>query len=173
MYDKNISQVDIVGRTGTNKSTVSLWFNGHVKPNQKSIRMLADFIGCRYEWLATGDGSPFPPQKDGEDYVMPLKLEEECGEYRSGPNEDKGVLNENELIGQTKDVLRSNTVYRGALASNIKAFHKAVRGEKEMEDIIIQMKMMKDQLDRMEKKIDGRISPEETEKRKILSNIGE
>lgn len=165
MYDKKISQADIVGKTGTNKSTMSLWFNGHVKPNSKSIRMLAEFIGCEYEWLSSGEGEMF-----GRDMSL---IGKQAADYDADKENKLTSINESELIEQTKDVLRSNTVYRGALASNIKAFHKAVRGEKEMEDVISRMKMMQDQLNRMERKIDERVSPEASEKRKILNSSGQ
>lgn len=60
---KKIEQSDIVTKTGVNKSTISLWFNGKVSPGPKNLRLLSDFFNCDYDWLAEGMGEPFTPIK--------------------------------------------------------------------------------------------------------------
>ncbi len=47
-----------------------------------------------------------------------------------------------EAMEMTKEVLASKTIFRGALLQNIKAFHRAVRGEKEMASLRDQMQDM-------------------------------
>lgn len=40
-----------------------------------------------------------------------------------------------DMVSMTIEILKSNTVYKTALASNIRAFHQAVKGEQEMDDL--------------------------------------
>jgi transcriptional regulator with XRE-family HTH domain len=53
---KKINQIDISNELGIDRSTVSKWWNGKVKPRGKNIRILADYLGCSAEWFASGKG---------------------------------------------------------------------------------------------------------------------
>lgn len=54
---KKINQIDISNELGIDRSTVSKWWNGKVKPRGKNIRILADYFGCDAEWFASGKGT--------------------------------------------------------------------------------------------------------------------
>lgn len=71
-------------------------------------------------------------------------------------------FDEDQAIEQTRYVLRSDTVYRSALVSNIRAFYQGVKREEEMQGVEHNMKEMKDQLNRLEKMIEslGGLIPE-------------
>jgi flagellar biosynthesis GTPase FlhF len=66
----------------------------------------------------------------------------------------KGTLEkqptEEEMLVMTKAVLASNTVYRAALASNVRAFYKAVVNEGEMEMLRDEIAEMKEGQKRIE-----------------------
>ena len=57
------------------------------------------------------------------------------------------------LLVMTTGILESNTVYSSALAANIRAFHRAVEGEKEMSDLREKMDQMLSKMDEMEKQL--------------------
>ena len=59
------------------------------------------------------------------------------------------AIDEDEAIEQTRYVLRSDTVYRGALVSNIRAFYQGVRREEEMAGVDEQMIDMQNKMDMM------------------------
>ena len=58
-------------------------------------------------------------------------------------------INEEEAIEQTRYILRSDTVYRGALHSNIRAFYQGVKREEEMAGVDEQMIEMQNKMDMM------------------------
>jgi len=55
-----------------------------------------------------------------------------------------------EMVKMTMQVLASDTVYRSALASNIRAFHQAVNMEKEMQSVNEKLARMEERMARME-----------------------
>lgn len=155
-------QADVVADLKKDRPTVSKWWNGGVVPGPKNMRMLADYFGCNVAWLTTGKGEPFPdPTLTAVDSWL---SQEERGMSELSEHElaiateriahkakehfglmekkevDYGVdkkLDErsiNELLTDTQVVLESETVYRQALASNIRAFKQAVINEDKMKN---------------------------------------
>jgi transcriptional regulator with XRE-family HTH domain len=62
---KNLNQSDIAEGIGTNKSRVHEWVKGTIKqPQRKTLRKIAGFTSCELDWLETGKGDPFPPEKE-------------------------------------------------------------------------------------------------------------
>ncbi len=103
------------------------------------------YFGCDLLWIEKNQGEPFP-----ESETKP-------------PNNKIDLLHEqedwtlNEMVEMTKGVLESDTVYRNALSSNIRAFHKAVTEESEMDSVKkelaiakVERKEMSDRMERME-----------------------
>jgi len=62
------------------------------------------------------------------------------------PLEQDHTVTASEMLIMTSVVLESNTVYRSALASNIRAFYQAVKGEQEMSDLRDEIKKMREEL---------------------------
>lgn len=56
-------------------------------------------------------------------------------EYGHEADQEEGTTPPLDMVSMTIEVLQSNTVYKSALASNIRAFHQAVKGEGEMNDL--------------------------------------
>lgn len=50
-----------------------------------------------------------------------------------------------EMVAMTVEVLESKTVYRGALASNVRAFHQAVKMEGEMRGVKEELQQMREE----------------------------
>lgn len=68
---------------------------------------------------------------------------------QSGGPESEHNIPASEMLIMTSVVLESNTVYRSALASNIRAFYQAVKGEREMNDLRDEIKKMREELAEM------------------------
>lgn len=133
------------------------------------------------EWLERGD-SPKSSQSDKEEMkrwsdkvaatIEPGSPEKKHdllsrrrkltapGEQTVAPPDES--FDEDQAIDQTRYVLRSDTVYRSALVSNIRAFYQGVKREEEMSGVDDRMRSMKEQLDRLEKMIEslGGLVPE-------------
>jgi len=187
---KNFSQREVADELGINEARISEWLSGKVKaPRRTTIIKLAILFECDVNWLADGSGAPFPTNDGPAEEIAKNNF----GKYQTPENrqnlyQDKFVgpskyemseqeeqyesLNENELLDQTTEVLRSKTVYRGALASNIKAFHKAVRGEKEMDGMKDQISSMQAQLDRIEKLLKKENQKDEGAEREVQADFG-
>lgn len=69
-FEKKVYQADIVASLKKDRATVSKWWNGDIIPGPKNLRLLADYFGCNYEWLATGDGPMFPYQPPPGDNIV-------------------------------------------------------------------------------------------------------
>jgi transcriptional regulator with XRE-family HTH domain len=78
---KKIGQKDIVEGAEVDKAQVSNWLTGKVAtPRRTTIHKLADFFGCNIEWLATGEGKPWPNSKNigyGIEQPGVLEMQEE------------------------------------------------------------------------------------------------
>ena len=48
---KNLTQADIVKRTGIPKGSISQYISGHVEPKQDRIYLIAKALGVREAWL--------------------------------------------------------------------------------------------------------------------------
>lgn len=90
-----------------------------------------------------------PPQRIRKSFSVelpPVPLDESlpaplpAGQKEATVEQDEPSLDQ--MVHMTTAVLGSNTVYRAALASNIRAFYKAVTGEEEMEYLRGQVERM-------------------------------
>ena len=165
---KKFDQKDIADGLDIFPATVNRWWHGKVKPRGKSLRNLAEFLGCNSEWLETGKGQMFgyqPPPGDNirfnfgkpaESTQTPnttahVDLDVSSGTSNASPSADGALPSDTsddeeipieDMVLMTREVLASRTVYRSALASNVRAFHQAVKKEE-------QMKTTNDRLDAM------------------------
>lgn len=65
-----------------------------------------------------------------------------------------------EMLIMTTAVLESDTVYRSALASNIRAFYQAVKGEQEMSDLREEVKKLHEKIDELKELMHNQENPE-------------
>lgn len=113
-------------------------------------------------WLKTGEGPMLRPQtkvaatiepgsKEKKNQLLARRRNYEApGEKTNLPAATDESFDEHEAIDQTRYILRSDTVYRSALVSNIRAFHQGVKREEEMQGVDDRMRLMQEQMDRME-----------------------
>lgn len=114
---------------GIPPSTFQFYIKGRMPHGDHLIRIRKTY-NVNTDWLLTGEGSI---------YIDKDHHPEDSG---SGSQQEE-QLNIPELRDMTTVVLESNTVYRAALAANVRAFYKAVKNEEEKME-------MQEQLTRIE-----------------------
>lgn len=165
-FEKKLIQADLVLILRQASSTVSRWWNGEIVPGAKNLRKISDYFSCDYNWLKTGEGVPFPEKK----YQMKSKVNLDPGKITATISPGNKELyqelkktNSNnikyksekepsveDMLHMTKIVLNSNTVYKSALASNVRAFYKAVLNEEEMNKMQKEISEIKEGQKRLE-----------------------
>ncbi|BDD88733.1 hypothetical protein [Desulfofustis limnaeus] len=115
---------------GENRTRLYAWIKNNNIPDTGII--LAKHPEISVDWLRTGKGPMLKQEqqksrlrKTHEIYMPGDAEEDERSEHPSS----------SDMLIMTAKVLESNTVYRSALASNIRAFFQAVQGEEEMNDM--------------------------------------
>lgn len=92
------------------------------------------------DWLVTGDG---PKNRDeSAPATAPAPAQPE-----PPPSEDDFKMSD--MLTKTAEVLESETIYRTALASNINAFHQAVRSERTLVRIEERMGLLEQRMEEL------------------------
>lgn len=138
-----------------NEKTLSAW-----RSRNSQSAVVKILYKCKREfsenYLLTGEGEPFPdPTHRAVDKWLsteergPSELSEhereiamerlvQVGKKRLGATDKQGIQEQDfsidEMLSDTRTVLESDTVYRQALASNIRAFKQAVINEGKMKN---------------------------------------
>lgn len=110
-------------------------FQGYMQgrdPHVEHLLRLRETYGVNTDWLLSGKG--------------PTYIEEVS--QATNPPDTEEPVNIPELRDMTTVVLESNTIYRAALAANVRAFYRAVKNEDEKME-------MQEQLTRIEAKHDA------------------
>ena len=166
-----IEQLDLGEKTGASKQTISGYEKGRSYPSYDFLASLSVLAAVSLDWLITGrDFSAVPgaaaaieqSKKKGEIAAtiepgrsMRDKLNQGAPPVRqngvgpSVPEELKRAdsidesFSMSEMVTMTMEVLESKTVYRSALASNVRAFHQAVKMEGEMQGVKEDLRQMR------------------------------
>lgn len=156
---------------GITKGSISGYESGDVNPTPEALIELARLGEVSLDWILTGHecgvNSPMaaPTKKKGE--IAPSA---EAGKHavcdrhkRHTQHADKTVHHQSspegisrtdfidesfsltEMLTMTVEVLESKTVYRSALASNVRAFHQAVKMEGEMQGVKEEVSAMRNE----------------------------
>jgi transcriptional regulator with XRE-family HTH domain len=138
MDHKNVNQLELADGADLHQSRISAWLKGVTdKPRRDTLLKLSKYFSCNIEWLEKGDGPMFSKEVvDSVNVAVDLKE----------TNEEHSSVDLPEMLKMTTTVLLSDTVYKPALASNIRAFHKAVIVEREMNDLKSDVQEIKQQM---------------------------
>lgn len=153
---------DLADYLGVSRNNLYSWIHRGSIGNRKLL--LAKFPYLNEGWLVTGSGPMFlidennidalpdnwpPPPTTGNK----VKATIEPGSERLRQNierqknteqlEDNDQWSVEELLQMTREVLESHTVYRPALAANVKAFYKAIKTEDEMNSITEEVRALR------------------------------
>ena len=151
---------------GITKGSISGYESGDVNPTPEAIIELARIGDVSLDWLLTGHESAggkamgVSTTKKGE-IAATIEPGNHSGRNRAkSPDRQKAhtqtkpasmpvedLIDESfsmsEMVTMTIEVLESKTVYRSALASNVRAFHQAVKMEGEMKGVKEEVQMMR------------------------------
>ena len=118
---------------GENKTRLYAWIkNGNI-PDTGII--LAKHPEINPSWLKTGEGPMLRYQPPPGDQINFSHKSTKSKVDQPSPPDQGEFFNMRDMVNMTMEVLESETVYKSALASNIRAFHKAVNMEKEMNQL--------------------------------------
>jgi len=144
------------------EATISRWAKSGKVPTRKSLTKIANATGCSVEWLKSCQGEMMKSLvgKAADAAIDPLN------EAAGGSVEvyRKNIISSDfkisDMVNATIRILESDTVYKTALASNIRAFDNAVIQEADVDDlkgkidILIQTQFaMKDEMAEMRREI--------------------
>lgn len=114
-----MTQSEFANRVGINVNTLRNYERGDSLPNLEIAASICRHFGARTDWLVLGEG----PMRCGESSPdVPAQA--------AVPHAIEDEWKMTDMVTMTVEVLESETIYRTALASNIRAFHQAVRSER-------------------------------------------
>ena len=67
--NKKVVQADLARALKQSSSAISRWWNGNFVPGNKNVRLIAGYFGCDVDWLAYGEGHPFPAHEKSRSIV--------------------------------------------------------------------------------------------------------
>lgn len=115
-----LTQDVVAQKTGISRAAIQAYESGKI-PKGDYLLTLSEVLNCSVDWLLKGgmtcECAPVPVANGAQ--TTPA--------YPQPPEEDFKM---SDMVTKTIEVLESDTIYRTALASNINAFHQAVRSER-------------------------------------------
>lgn len=156
---------------GITKGSISGYESGDVNPTPEALIELARLGKESLDWILTGQeygvnppvAAPTKKKGEIETSAEPGKQEVSDRHKRHTPPADltahhqaspEGISRTDftdesfsltEMVTMTIEVLESKTVYRSALASNVRAFHQAVKMEGEMQGVKEEVSAMRNE----------------------------
>ncbi len=155
-----MTQGDIVKKSGISLASIQSYERGNI-PKGDYLLILSDLLDCSIDWLLKGTEAreSASPAAQPEPQAAPASTPQ--------PEEDFKM---SDMITKTVEVLESDTIYRTALASNINAFHQAVRSERLLAQLVVRMEAMEAKLDRMAE-IEARMTELEKENAELKRRL--
>jgi len=121
----------------------------HAKTNKKIPPAWFVNIASKYslslDWLVFGTNS----MRRGEE--SPISTEGKPEPVQCLPAEDFKM---SDMLTKTAEVLESDTIYRTALASNINAFHQAVRNDRTLAEMERRVAHLEEKIDAMSRRME-------------------
>lgn len=120
----DMTQADFASRAGINVNTLRNYERGDSIPNLEVAASICRCFEVNSDWLILGEG----PMRRGESAPATSLTTAQVEPPPTLPAEDDFKMSD--MLTKTAEVLESGTIYRTALASNINAFHQAIRSER-------------------------------------------
>ena len=138
-------------RFGISRNTVMRYESGERQPDAGFIAAICKEYGINAHWLITGEGEP----------IGDFSKDDFVSEKSSGRSAqvDYNDINIQEMLNLAAEVLTSDTIYRPALAANIKAFHRAIGTDRDNRDLRTRLEVMESKFEQLERNLleqDGR-----------------
>jgi hypothetical protein len=136
--------VDVANALGISQQSIS-GAKAKAKIPEKWLSKISDKYGVSSDWLRTGEGEMRRPEKTAAETLARMADSNAASEAfakmpgmgapMASANNDHDDFDFAEVMAQTIDILKSKTVYTTAIVSNIKAFHKAITTEQQIENM--------------------------------------
>ena len=133
------SQDAFANRLNINKNTLGFYERDERTPNATFVADICKQECIATDWLLYGEG----PMRRGE--TAPAAASP-AQPQPSPPEEDFKMV---DMVTKTVEVLESDTIYRTALASNINAFHQAVRSERTLARLEERMELLEKRVEEL------------------------
>ena len=147
------SQDAFANRLNINKNTLGFYERDERTPNATFVADICKQELISSDWLLYGEG----PMRRGE---KAIEAPQPVAVPAVQPIEDDWKMTD--MVTMTVEVLESDTIYRTALASNIRAFHQAVRSERLLAQLVDRVAALEAREDRWAA-IDARMTELENE----------
>lgn len=115
------TQKDLAQKIGVTTNSIQNYEKGQVPSGDIVVRLAKEFA-CSTDWLLTGEGGAGAQEKTAAATMASIYNDHDDFDFA-------------EVMAQTIDILKSKTVYTTAIVSNIKAFHKAITTEQQIENM--------------------------------------
>ncbi len=149
--NRGITQAEIANNVGVTSKYISDITAERRRASHKLQEKIATALGYTYEdmlamgrQILVGEKSATPQQQNNKIAARVEPGRPETRERLLQQQNSKPAPTE-ESFSMTIEVLESQTVYRSALASNVRAFHQAVKMEGEMHGVKDELQKMKEQ----------------------------
>ncbi|WP_165352067.1 helix-turn-helix domain-containing protein [Solidesulfovibrio carbinolicus] len=143
-----MKQDDFAAKLGVTTVTLQNYFKSVRLPSSDFIKQTCVEFSVHPEWLLMGSG----PMRRGEAAKeAPAPAPAPAEAFLTAPQEEFRM---SDMLTKTAEVLESDTIYRTALASNINAFHQAVRSERTLARIEERMAEWEAKTDAMVKRME-------------------
>lgn len=142
-------------RIGIPSATFSRLWNDGVVPKADTLLCIAKAENVSIDWLLTGKGlmQLNEPKQAIQPPATPHRQPSQPSHGQQFWDEDAKEVQIQPLLNMTAEVLTSDTVYRPALAANIKAFHRSISLEKDHLKMKQRMDSMELKLAALEKRL--------------------
>lgn len=138
-----ISQLNLAISLGYEKyNPVKDIETGATKLKPPLARLIEKLYGVSEKWLLEEKGEMLVTRQDAKKETASIANQHD-------QNESIKILEpqiKNELMKMTSDILDSVTVYQPALVSNIRAFHRGVKGEIEVDSLKKEVGMLRNEI---------------------------
>jgi len=130
---------------GVTPNTIRRYEDGKNPPDATFLENLCRVYNINPTWLLLGEGPMRSGEAAGAGLAAPPKTAPQSQDITD-------AVNITELLNMTAEVLVSNTVYRPALAANIKAFHRSIALEHDNQELKSRVDSLETRLEALEQK---------------------
>lgn len=155
-----LTQDYLAQKTGISRAAIQAYESGKI-PKGDYLLILSDLLDCSIDWLLKGT--------EVRESAPPAAQPEPQAAQASAPQPEED-FKMSDMITKTVEVLESDTIYRTALASNIRAFHQAVRSERTLAQLEERVAILEAKLDGMAQ-IEARMTELEKENEELKRRL--
>ncbi|MDX9785483.1 MAG: helix-turn-helix transcriptional regulator [Desulfobacterales bacterium] len=172
-----LTQETLAHKADVTKATIQNYEYGK-PPKGDAVVKISKALRCTTDWLLIGEGDPNGPvtKEIGNeiDCVTKQKQAEPVEKQARIHNAEDFKITD--MVTKTMEILESETIFRTALASNINAFHQALKfeaGQKARDDRMAEMERRMDSQDRRQGELEAANTELRKENGKLKEELGD